>query len=99
MDQVDQETLDNIKVENFDGIEDLVGDDEKLKEMLNKLLADTKEATASARAGQLISIHWSVYLVAFVIIIGTIGTLTYLNNNLLYNYPLGLYLIIQHQAK
>jgi len=68
---VEEETLDNIEVEHFEGGED----DEKLQELLGKLMEGTQKA--AKRQGQFIDIHPAVYFVSFVIIIGVIGLFSY----------------------
>jgi hypothetical protein len=66
---VDEDTLDHIEVEHFDG------DEAKMQEMLEKLMEGTQQA--AKRHANFIEIHWAVYILAFTIIIGGAGLFGY----------------------
>lgn len=69
---VESDIMDGVNLDTYEGLEDLAGGDEKLQEILKNLIEGTK--TASSRPNQqLLTIHWSVYILAFSVIFGLLG--------------------------
>lgn len=70
---LDSNVMDDITIDKYDELEELAGGDEKLQEMLQKLLESTKQEAAKPQ--QLMNIHYSVYILAFTVIFGLLGNI------------------------
>ncbi len=70
---VGSDIMDGVNVDTYDGLEDLAGGDEKLQEMLKNILEGTQTASSRPSSQQLLTIHWSVYILAFSVIFGLLG--------------------------
>lgn len=63
--------MEDVPVETYNGLDDLADGDEDLQKLIQSIL--NNQTTAQRSPQQLLTVHWSVLLIAIIFIFGTLG--------------------------